>query len=64
MTDWTPRAYRSDRAGWVAHLARRPGDRRPVETALDRWLAAAPHVVAAVEQVDPLTDPYEALETT
>lgn len=51
--DQSPRAYRKARASWVAHI-RGGGSMETVAAALDGWLARAPHIVAAVEEVDPL----------
>lgn len=52
--DFSPRAYRTARAGWVAYR-QAGGTPAVVAAALDRWLEKAPRVVAAVEEVDPLT---------
>lgn len=52
--DFSPRAYRAARAGWVAYR-RAGGTPEVVAAALDVWLTRAPRVVAAVEEVDPLT---------
>lgn len=56
--DFSPRAYRMVRQSWVRHLRMWPGNRAAVERGVDLWLKHAPHVVAAVEAVDPLTAPF------